>query len=157
RDARALDSLGWIILESMKEDGAGKSEIAAALEPIATQLAPLAATTAQFDLLARHSEAKGAFLASVAHEKQALATDPGCRSCMSFRAHAVSKQGRAADALAVATLAQGLLRDGARSAAITRQIETYRRTLSGVPMEEPPLLPHYPCDQKRFASTDSTN
>ncbi len=131
-DPRLLNALGWLRLNALTHRGGPVrfADAAASLAPVAEKLAPVATTAAELDLLARSSAASSAE-AALAYEKRALAVDPSCYLCLSFAADVLGAKGLVHDALATATLASGLLPDGARAPKIESQMATYRRRLTG--------------------------
>jgi tetratricopeptide (TPR) repeat protein len=121
---RLLTSLLQIMLESKGDlSASGFAELEA-------RLAPAASTAGQFHALAGASLTLSRNDAAVAHERRALAVDPGCVSCLAFLAEALALQGHLAEALATVRLAQGVLHDGARSPALASQLRRYQKVLA---------------------------
>ena len=111
-DARLWSALGWLTFERTSRPNAPSSEAALALAPIATKLAPIAKSAAEFDLLARASLLDQKPDAAIAYEKSAIAADPNCIECLGGAAMAMLAKGMGKEALEVATLAQGLSPEG---------------------------------------------
>jgi len=133
-DPRLLNALGWVELHANS-----KTTTAAALVPVAEKLAPLAKTAAEFDLLARNSALHDDIDGALAYEKRAIAADASCYQCFSQAAGLLAEKGALREALQAATLALGLVPEGADPERVADQVDTYRRRLTeGRPAAEPP-------------------
>ena len=125
-DAHLLNALGWVQLRRI----AKKEQPAAALDPVAAKLAPVATTATQLDLLAQSRAVHEDLDAALAFEKRATLADPSCYACFFHASTLLDAQGRVREALQAATLAVHMLPDGIRAPAMTAQIAQYRRRLS---------------------------
>ena len=131
-DARLWSALGWLALEGNNRPTAPSPEAAFALAPIATKLAPIAKSAAEFDLLAHASLLDAKPDAALAYEKSAVAADPNCVDCLGWAAAAMLEKGMAKEALEVATLAQGLSPEGEQPRWLALLVQR-ARTQSGAP------------------------
>jgi tetratricopeptide (TPR) repeat protein len=117
----------------MKRQSTKYADYALALHDTATELAPIAESAAELDLLGRYYAGRGNLDEGLAYERRAVSADPNCVPCLSAAAKMLNDKGHVREALEVATHAVGLLPDATRSNLLLEQLATYQRGLAARP------------------------
>jgi hypothetical protein len=130
-DPRLLCSLGYVLLAAASAHASPPASVVAVLKPIETKLMPVARTAAQDRLIALSAASRGALPVARAFAKRAIERDPNCVPCLILMAQLLDEQGQVADALATATLAQGLLHEGERSKMLSQMIRSLKAKVDG--------------------------